>query len=70
MQIVITIIQIMLSVSLISLILLQSSKGGFASQGGGEFYRTKRGAEKFVFTTTIIIAILFLVTSVLSVMIR
>jgi len=35
--------------------------------GGGDIYRTKRGAEKFIFTTTIILAILFLSIAVLNV---
>ncbi len=71
MTIVFTIIQILLSVCLIGLILLQSSKGGLGGGlGGGELYRTKRGAEKMVFSTTIIVAVLFLITSVVAVIIR
>ena len=71
MNLVLTIIQVLLAGSLIGLILLQNSKGGLGSAfGGGEVYRTKRGAEKIVFTSTIIVAGLFLVTSLLSVAIR
>lgn len=56
---------------LICLILLQSSKGGLGGgMGGGEFYRTKRGAEKIVFNATVIAAILFLCTSIANVLLR
>lgn len=65
------IIQVLLSISLIALILLQSSKGGLGGGlGGGELYRTKRGAEKIIFTSTIIVAALFLITSLANVAIR
>lgn len=67
MRTVILIIQILCAVALVGLILLQSSKGGLgAGLGAGEFYRSKRGAERVVFTATIVTAILFLVTSILS----
>lgn len=65
------IVQILVSVSLMVLILLQSSKGGFGGGfGGGELYRTKRGAEKIVFTATIVTACIFLITSLINVAIR
>jgi preprotein translocase subunit SecG len=71
MNTVIVAIHVLVAISLISLILLQNSKGGLGSAfGGGEFYRTKRGAEKLVFTATIVTAAIFLITSILSVMIR
>ena len=66
-----TILQVMLSILLIALILLQSSKGGLGGGlGGGELYRTKRGAEKIVFSSTIGVAVLFLIISIISVVIR
>lgn len=65
------IVQVLLSISLIALILLQSSKGGLGGGlGGGQLYRTKRGAEKIIFTSTIIVAVLFLITSLANVAIR
>lgn len=65
------VIHIVVAITLIGLILLQSSKGGFGGGvGGGEFYRTKRGAERVVFTATIVSAVIFLVTSILNVVIR
>lgn len=57
-----TIIQILLAVVLVALILLQqrgTALGG-AFGGSGEFYGTKRGAEKVIFIATIIVATLFL----------
>lgn len=67
MKITIMIVHILLSVGLIGLILLQNSKGGLGSAfGGGEFYRTKRGAEKIVFVGTIVFAVLFLITSIIN----
>lgn len=71
MNIVLGTVHILVAIALIGLILLQSSKGGFGGGvGGGEFYRTKRGAERIVFSATIISACLFLITSILNVVIR
>lgn len=71
MKIFLLVIQVFVSVILMALILLQSSKGGFGGGfGGGEMYRTKRGAEKIVFTATIVTAIVFLITSLINVAVR
>jgi len=65
------IVQIILSVALVTLILLQSSKGGLGSAfGGGEFYRTKRGAERVVFIATVVTAVLFLASSIANILVR
>jgi preprotein translocase subunit SecG len=65
------ILQIILSVALVTLILLQSSKGGLGSAfGGGEFYRTKRGAERVVFIATVVTAVLFLASSIANILVR
>ena len=65
------VVHVLISVSLIGLILLQSSKGGLGSAfGGGESFRTKRGAEKIVFRSTIVMAVVFLLTSIVNVIIR
>lgn len=62
-------IQIILAVFLIGLIVLQSKGTGMGSTFGGDmgFYGTKRGAEKILFITTIVIAFLFLISSLLGV---
>ena len=61
-------IQIVLSVLLIGGILLQQSEAGLGGAfGGGDGFssghHTKRGAEKTLFVGTIVISILFAVTS-------
>jgi preprotein translocase subunit SecG len=59
--------QIILSISLITMVLLQTRGGGlggiFGSQSG--VYRTRRGIEKTMFNMTIAIVIAFLVISLL-----
>jgi len=49
-------------------ILLQARGAGLgrAWGGGGEFYRSKRGMEKILQRATIILVILFLLTSIIS----
>ncbi len=53
-------------------ILLQQRGGGLSSVFGGEggFYRTRRGAEKVIFVSTIILAILFLLTAFLNIILK
>lgn len=64
-------IQIVFAAGLIGLILLQSSKGGLGGGlGAGEFYRSKRGAERVVFVATIIMSLLFLTASIASLFVR
>lgn len=71
MNLIILVIHILVSLCLIGLILLQSSQGGLGSSfGGTEAYRTKRGAERVVFIGTIVLAVLFLATSVTTFLIR
>lgn len=65
------IVHIFLAISLVGLVLLQTSKGGLGSAfGGGEVYRTRRGAERVVFRATMTISFLFLLTSIASLLIR
>ena len=61
-------IQILSSVTLIILILIQAKGVGLgrAWGGGGEFYKSRRGVEKVIFNMTIIVAALFLTSSVLN----
>ena len=58
----ITILQIFVSVGLVVLILLQERSAGlsgiFGGEGGG-FYQTRRGLERIVFRSTIVLAIVF-----------
>ena len=57
------IIQIILSVAIIALILLQERSAGIGGLlGGGDtggVYQTRRGMEKIIFRATIILSIIF-----------
>ena len=59
----IPIIQIILAVLLVILILLQERSAGLSGiMGGGDggsFYQTRRGLEKVIFISTIVLAVLF-----------
>lgn len=61
---VLPILQIISAFLLIGLVLLQSKGTGLGSTFGGDlgFYGTKRGAEKILFITTIVIALFFLLS--------
>lgn len=66
------IFEIVLGVILVGLIVLQSKGTGLGSTFGGDmgFYGTKRGAEKMLFILTIIIAGLFLLTSLVGTLLK
>lgn len=69
MDVYLKITQIIVSIILIVLILLQQRGSGLSSVfGGGEMssYQTKRGLEKIIFYLTIFFAVLFLGLSVLN----
>ncbi len=64
-------LHILVAILLIGSVLLQNSKGGLQSGlTGGEFYRTKRGAERIVFLGTIILVIFFFLTSLANMLVR
>lgn len=62
-------VQIILSIALIVLVLLQSKGGSLSRMFGGEggVYKTRRGVEKTLFNVTIGLVLAFFVFSVLSV---
>ena len=64
--------EIVLGISLVVLVVLQSKGTGLGSTFGGDmgFYGTKRGAEKMLFVLTIIVATLFLLTALIGVIIK
>ena len=65
------IVQIVLAVLLVVVILLQhrgTSLGG-AFGGEGAVYRSRRGAEKFLFYLTIILAVLFAILSIINLLV-
>jgi preprotein translocase subunit SecG len=63
------IVQIIVSLALIGVVLLQAKGGGLSTIFGGEgsIYRTRRGLEKTLFNFTIVLALLFGIVSLLSV---
>jgi len=66
-----TYVQIGVSVLLIGAILLQQKGQGLSSTfgGSGMEYSTKRGAEKVIFYATIVLSILFLAVSVVRLLV-
>lgn len=63
-------IQVALSIALIALILFQQNEAGlgaaFGSNSEGGVSHKKRGLEKTLFNATIVIALLFVITAILS----
>ena len=65
--------QLIFAIGLIVAILLQSQGTGLGNifgGGGGESYRSKRGAERILFIVTIGLAIGFILTSIVSVFVQ
>lgn len=66
---ILSIIQIVVAVLLIVAVLLQNSSGGLgAGIAGGQAYHTKRGMEKALFATTAVLAFVFVIVSLASLM--
>lgn len=67
-------LQIILSIILIATILLQQSSAGVGGAlGGGDsggLYTTRRGFEKFLFILTIVVSIVFIVSSFVAIFIK
>ncbi|HMS22781.1 MAG TPA: preprotein translocase subunit SecG [Candidatus Levybacteria bacterium] len=63
-----TVIQIVIAVLIVITIILQTrgSSSGMAFGGGTESYRSKKGMEKILFYATIILAAIFALISILS----
>jgi preprotein translocase subunit SecG len=64
---VLIIIQIVVSVSLAVSILLQNRGAGLSSTFGGDFggYYTKRGFEKFLYWSSVVLGLVFIVMAAL-----
>ncbi len=61
-------IQILLSIALVVVIILQVRGQGTGLFGSAESsYRTRRGIEKTLFQLTIVLVVVFLTTSIISV---
>ena len=65
---ILTIVQIVVSILLVLLILLQQRGTALGSAFGGEggFYLKRRGFEKKIFGATVALAILFIALSIIS----
>lgn len=62
-----TVLDIIVTVALIIVILLQMQGSGLSSSfgGTGEFYRSRRSLEKFLVWVTVILIVLFGIVSIL-----
>lgn len=67
---ILNIIQIILGILLVIVILLQKQGSGLSGAfgGEGEFYHTKRGAEKFLFISTIVLSVLFFGAAIVNIL--
>jgi preprotein translocase subunit SecG len=59
--------EILISIALVAIILLQVKGEGVGGLQSGSFVRTRRGLEKTLFQLTIVLAVIFLVVSAVSV---
>jgi len=64
--------QILISILLVGLILMQTRGTGFAAgyAADSSIYRTRRGVEKTLFQLTIAVSVVFVLLSVLSVIVQ
>ena len=72
---ILAIIQIIVSAALVVLVLLQERSAGLSGifgggEGGGGFYQTRRGVEKAVFTSTIVLSVVFCGLAILQLVYR
>ena len=68
----INVVQIIISVALIALTVMQSKGAGLGRMFGGDgsVYHTRRGVEKTVYNLTIVLAVIFFLTSLLNVLVQ
>lgn len=68
----INIVQLIVAIALAVSILLQSKgsglSGAFGGGGGGGYY-TKRGVEKFLFYTSIVLSVCFIVLAIVNIVV-
>ena len=67
-----TVVQSVIAISLVVTIILQNrgTSAGITFGGTGETFRAKRGIEKMLFYTTIVLSVLFASISIFSLVIR
>ncbi len=59
--------EIIVSIVLILIVLMQARGEGWNPRGGSSIVRTRRGVEKTIFQLTIVVVAIFLLVSALSV---
>ncbi len=64
------IVQIIISIALIAVILLQVKGEGLSGTLGAGIYKTRRGAEKTLFNLAIVLSGLFFLVSLIAVMLQ
>jgi preprotein translocase subunit SecG len=66
--VILLVFQIIIAILLIASILIQAKGSGLGEAWGGssEIFSSRRGIEKYIFTATIVLAALFLLTSIAS----
>ena len=66
------IIQIIVAITLIVLTVMQSKEAGLGRMFGGDssIYHTRRGVEKTMYNLTIILAVVFFITSIANVLVQ
>lgn len=74
-EVALQVIQIILSLTLISLVLFQASNSGgigslFGGAGGGAVQRTRRGLEKTLFQMTIGVSIVWIINAITQLLIQ
>ena len=66
-------IQIILAILLVASVLMQQSAAGLGGAFGGDSFsighHTRRGPEKFLFNSSVVISILFVLSAVISLLI-
>lgn len=72
MRLALTVLQVVLSILLIIVVLVQQRGTGLgdAFGGGSGAYRSRRGIEQTLFTATVVIAVLFVAAAVASLFVR
>ena len=72
MRVYLNIAQILVSIALIVLVILQARTSGLGSVFGGDtsVYRTRRGVERTLFNMTVLFSVLFLLISLISVLMQ
>ncbi|NJN66052.1 MAG: preprotein translocase subunit SecG [Chloroflexaceae bacterium] len=66
MQIALNVAQVILSVLLIGLVIVQAKSPGMSGQGSSSIHHTRRGLEKTLHQTTVVIVVVFLTLALVN----